>query len=148
MVHIFHNKETPLYKRFPDGWPTKAKWKTLPPPIPSHQRLNIITLKLFGVTRLERPKGVKDKVKQTRWAQSRSGVGGPGLGSRRAAQKLGPSPTGPYTSSGMWYINGIPTSLTNIFKENFHNNPLLLKVFIGNILVILDYERATHSACV
>ena len=75
MVHIFHNKETPLYKRFPDGWPTKAKWKTLPPPIPSHQRLNIITLKLFGVTRLERQKGVKDKVKQTRWAQSRSGSG-------------------------------------------------------------------------
>ena len=31
MVHIFHNKETPLYKRFPDGWATKAKWKTLPP---------------------------------------------------------------------------------------------------------------------
>ena len=29
MVHIFHNKETPLYKRFPDGWTTKAKWKTL-----------------------------------------------------------------------------------------------------------------------
>ena len=36
MVHIFHNKETPLYKRFPDGWATKAKWKTLPLPIPPH----------------------------------------------------------------------------------------------------------------
>ena len=32
-------------------------------------------VKFFGVTQLERPKGVKDKVKQTRWAQSRSGVG-------------------------------------------------------------------------
>ena len=42
MVHIFHNKETPLYKRFPDGWPTKAKWKTLPVSILPQPQLNII----------------------------------------------------------------------------------------------------------
>ena len=35
-------------------------------------------MQFFGVTRLEHPKGVKDEVKQARWAQSRpgSGVGG------------------------------------------------------------------------
>ena len=44
MVHIFHNKETPLYKRFPDGWATKAKCKTLPVPIPSQPRLNIVDI--------------------------------------------------------------------------------------------------------
>ena len=32
-------------------------------------------VKYFCVTWLERPKGVKDKVKQTQWAQSRSGSG-------------------------------------------------------------------------
>ena len=44
MVHIFHNKETPLYKRLPDGWATKAKWKTLPLPISSQPRLNIMAM--------------------------------------------------------------------------------------------------------
>ena len=38
-----------------------------------------ISLKFFEVTRLERPKEVKDKVKQARKAQSRPGVGGPGV---------------------------------------------------------------------
>ena len=47
MVHIFHNKETPLYKRFPDGWPTKAKWKTLPVSILPQPQLNIIITTTF-----------------------------------------------------------------------------------------------------
>ena len=45
-----------------------------------------LLVKFFGVTRLERLKGVKDKVKQTRWAQSRSGPG------RRPKSR---GPTGP-----------------------------------------------------
>ena len=64
-------------------------------------------VKFFGVTQLDRPKGVKDKVKQTWWAQSRSGSGvgwvcgsgvrgpggsgGPGSGGRPRSR----GPTGP-----------------------------------------------------
>ena len=47
-------------------------------------------VKLFGVTRLEHPKGMKDKVKQTQWAQSRSGsgVGGLEVGAQQAPRLL------------------------------------------------------------
>ena len=59
----------------------------------------------FGVTRLERLKGVKDKVKQTRWAQSRSGSGGPGSGV--GGRGLGSGIGGPGSGSGRVRAGGL-----------------------------------------
>ena len=64
----------------------------IPPLLPvTEKKLIRIFILFFGVTRLERPKGVKDKVKEARRAQSRFGSGGrgPGLGVRHRGSGVG-----------------------------------------------------------